>query len=140
MIAVCIALAGIAAALTGFVITCGIWLRSDRRELSAITDNLDGQRKLVAEYKHKFDTELAKHTVTTKRLEQEQTLRAIAEAQRNEAQRKCRAYLTANLQGASNDEIAAVVSDLFAAGLSVVPSPEPRRSDSAGDYLLDPES
>jgi hypothetical protein len=139
VIALSIGLAALSALLAGFVITCGVWMRSDRREFVAITDNLDGQRKLVAEYRHKFETEFAAHTVTTARLTTEQNLRAVAEAQRNEAQRKCRAYLARSMEHATKDEINEVLADLFASPLSVVPKPEAGRAESGGpDGLLNP--
>lgn len=139
MIAICIGLVALSAALTGFVITAGVWMRSDRRELGAITDNLDGQRKLVAEYKHKYDTELAAHGVTTARLTAEQNLRAVAEAQRNEAQRKCRAYLARSMEGATKDDVNAVLAGLFVSPLNLVPQPEAEDADGRdADSLLNP--
>jgi hypothetical protein len=139
VIAAVLALTGLSLALTGFTITCGVWMRSDRRELAAIADNLDGQRKLVAEYKHKFDTEFVAHGVTTARLVQEQNLRAVAEAQRNEAMRKSRAYLARSMEGATKDDVNAVLADLFASPLSLVPQPEAGRANDPGpDSLLNP--
>ena len=103
-------------------------------------DLIDGQRKLVAEYKSKYDTEFVAHTVTGERLKTEQNLRAIAEAQRNEAQRKCRAYLARSLEGATEDDVNAVLADLFAPVLAVVPPSKPRLSDTGDSALLDPFS
>src|SRR5688500_15384552 len=112
MIAVCISLAAIALAATGFIITCGVWMRADRRELGAITDNLDGQRKLVSEYKHKYDTEFVAHGVTAKRLANEEQAHAAAAARAIAAEEKCRAYLARSLNGATEDEINAVLASL----------------------------
>ena len=138
MIAICIGLVALSTLLAGAVITCGIWLHSANADRLNAADLIDGQRKLVAEYKHKFDAEFVAHVVTTKRLDQEQTLRAIAESQRNEAQRKCRAYLARSLEGATEDDVNAVLADLFASPLVLVPAPVPRRSDHPTDGLIDP--
>jgi hypothetical protein len=123
VIALAIALAAANVVLTGFVVTCGVWMRSDKREFSAVVDNLDGQRKLVAEYKHKADTEHAAHTVTTAQLATERNLRAVAEAQRNEAMRRSRAYLAQSMSHATESEINEVRAGLFASVLSLVPTP-----------------
>jgi hypothetical protein len=139
VIAVAISLAAISLGLVGFTITCGVWMRADKREIAAYADNLDGQRKLVAEYKHKYDTEFVAHTVTTTRLAQEQDLRAVAEAQRNEAMRKARAYLARSMEGATKDDVNAVLADLFASPLSLVPQPEAGRASGDGpDSLINP--
>jgi hypothetical protein len=141
VIAICIGLVIMSTATTGFIITMGVWLRADKRELGALVDNLDGQRKLVAEYKHRFDTEFVAHGVTTTRLVQEQDLRAVAEAQRNEAMRKARAYLARSMEGATKDDVNAVLADLFASPLSLVPRAETGRASGDGpDSLLDPFS
>jgi hypothetical protein len=140
VVALAIGLVALSATLTAAVITCGIWLHSANADRLNAADLIDGQRKLVAEYKHKYDAESVAHTVTTAQLAQEKQLRAVAEAQRNEAQRKCRAYLARSLKDATEDDINAALADLFAVSLAVVPPPGPRRSDSAADYLIDPAS
>jgi hypothetical protein len=137
-LALAIGLAALSATLAAFVITQGIWLHSANKERDAIVDNLDGQRKLVAEYKGKYDTETVAHTVTTTKLKEEQELRAAAVKQRDDALAKCRAYLARTLEGGTKDDINAVLADLFAPHLSVVPKPEARLSDSGDTALLDP--
>lgn len=131
-----IGLVAISVSLTGFTITCGVWLHSANADRLNAADLIDGQRKLVAEYKHKFDTELVAHTVTAKQLEQERQLRGVAEARLKEAQTRLSAYLAQNLRGATEDEINAVLVDLFASPLGLVPAPVPRRSDHPTDGLL----
>lgn len=59
--------------------------------------------------------------VAEARLKTEMDLRAIAEAQRNEAQRKARAYLAQNLAHASDKEIQDAVTEMFATPLSLAP-------------------
>jgi len=140
VIAIAVGLVALSTALTAAVITCGIWLHSANADRFNAADLIDGQRKLVAEYKSKYDTEFVAHTVTGERLKTEQNLRAIAEAQRNEAQRKCRAYLARSLAGATEDDVNAVLADLFAPVLAVVPPSKPRLSDTGDSALLDPFS
>ena len=136
MIAVAIGLVALSTALTAAVITMGIWLHSANADRLNAADLIDGQRKLVAEYKSKFDTESVAHVVTSKQLEIERQLRGVAESQRNTAQAKARAYLARSLEGATEDDINAVLADLFAVSLAVVPPPGTRRSDHPTDGLL----
>lgn len=136
MIAVAIGLVALSTALTAAVITMGIWLHSANADRLNAADLIDGQRKLVAEYKSKYDTESVAHTVTSKALTQEQQLRGVAEARLKEAQTRLSAYLAQNLRGATEDEINAVLVDLFASPLGLVPAPSPRRSDHPTDGLL----
>lgn len=138
MIAICVGLVALSAMLAGFTITAGVWLHTANDERLNAADLLDGQRKLVAEYKSKYDTELVAHTVTSTQLKQERDLRGVAESQRNEAMRKTRELLRANLEHASDDEIRELVASAFTVALAVVPQAGPRRSDSAADGLLDP--
>jgi hypothetical protein len=121
VIAICIGLAALSAALTGFVITMGVWLHSANDDRLHAADMIDGQRKLVAEYKSKYDLEFVAHGVTQRELEQERQLRAVAEAQRNAAQRKAREFLSKTL---TNEELAHVMGDLFSVPLSLVPGAE----------------
>ena len=136
MIAICIGLVALSTLLAGATITCGIWLHSANADRLNAADLIDGPRKLVAEYKHKFDTEFAAHTVTGKLLSQEKQLRGVAEARLKEAQTRLSAYLAQNLRGATEHEINAVLADLFASPLGLVPAPVPRRSDHPTDGLL----
>jgi hypothetical protein len=121
VIALCIGLAALSAMLAGFVITMGVWLHSANADRLGAADMIDGQRRLVAEYKAKYDAESVAHTVTSQQLADEQHLRSIAEAQRNEAERRARAYLSKTL---TNEELAHVVTQLFATPLSLVPGSE----------------
>lgn len=138
MIALCVTLALLSTTLTAFVITMGVWLHSANADRLNAADLIDGQRKLVAEYKSKYETEFAAHTVTSIGLDNERQLRGVAEAQRNAAQAKARAYLARSLEGATEDDINAVLADLFAVHLSVVPPAGTRRSDTGPDRLVDP--
>lgn len=121
---------------TGTVVTFALLGRKDAAKVLAMADLLDGQRKLVAEYKHKFDTEYAKHGVTAKALEQEKTLCAIAQAQRNQAQHRVRELLGKHITTATDEEIRALTVDAFSSPLSVVPLPPAEDGDR--DDLLTP--
>ena len=121
---------------TGAVVTFALLGRKDAATLRDVVDLLDGQRKLVAEYKHKYDTEQVAHSVTTKALDQEKTLCAIAQAQRNEAQRRVRELLGKHIATATEEEIRALTADAFSSPLSVVPLPTAEDGDR--DALLDP--
>lgn len=125
VIAVAIGLVALSAALTAAVITCGVWLRGETNEGKRLRDTLESTR---------VRADLAEHDAATlrKRLEVEQNLRAIAEAQRNEAQRKTRDLLRKHLETATDDEIRALTADAFS-GLSSVP-----RSEDGDRSLLRP--
>lgn len=138
MIVLCIALAALSTLLVGFVITCGVWLHSANADRLNAADVVDGQRKLVAEYKSKYEVEYAAHSVTQRELDQEKQLRGVAEAQRNEAERKTRELLTAHVKDASDDEIRAMVASAFRSPLAVVPTPGAQASDSGTNRLLRP--
>lgn len=140
MIVIAVGLTALSLALAGLVVLQGKWLHDAGKEATAYADNIDGQRKLVAEYKSKYETEFVAHGVTTRELEQERQLRGVAEAQRNEAQSRCRAYLAQSMTHATKDDVNAVLADLFAAPLSVVPPPKARLSDSGDTALIDPGS
>ena len=140
MIAICIGLVALSTLLAGATITCGVWLHSASADRLNAADLIDGQRKLVAEYKHKFDTEFTAHVVTSKRLANEEQSHAAVVVQRDQALAKCRAYLARSLRDATEDDINAVLADLFAPVLAVVPPTGTRRSDSAADGLIDPFS
>lgn len=116
MLVVAIGLVALSTLLTGAVITCGVWLRGDRNTIDNLRDTLESTRDRA---------DLAESDAATlrKRLEVEQNLRAIAEAQRNEAQRKTRDLLRKHLETATDDEIRALTADAFS-GLSSVPRSE----------------
>lgn len=141
MIALAIGLAALSATLTGFVILQGVWLHSSNRDTTAYADHLDGQRKLVAEYKSKYDVEFAAHAVTQRELEQEKQLRAVAEAQRNEAQRRVQDLLRSHMASATENEIRALTAAAFASPLSVVAGgvqPSKASADRASTDLARP--
>jgi formate dehydrogenase maturation protein FdhE len=105
----------------------GVWLHAEVSEGKRLRDTLDSQRELAGKYQHERDVEVAAHAVTKDQYATEKTLRAIAETQRNEAQRKLRAYLARNLATASEQEITDVINDVFATPLSLVPGSELER-------------
>lgn len=131
MIAIAIGLTALSLALAGFTVLQGKWLHDAGKEAAAYADNIDGQRKLVAEYKSKYETEFVAHGVTQRELEQERQLRGVAEAQRNEAQRKTRDLLREHAKDASDDEISEMVAGAFSSPLALVPPAVPEvRHDS----------
>jgi hypothetical protein len=123
-------------ALAAFVITQAIWLHSANRERDNLRDTLDAEQTHAQKWRSKYETELATHQACIKQRDTEHNLRVIAESQRNEAQRKCRAYLARNILGATNDELNEILGDLFSAPLSVVPKPGAAEADR--DTLLNP--
>jgi hypothetical protein len=133
-----IAVAVAAASLVGFLITQAIWLHSANEARLHAADIIDGQRKLVAEYKSKYDVEFVAHSVAQRELEQERQLRGVAEAQRNAAQRHVQDLLRSHIATATEDDIRALTATAFASPLAVVPAQPARRSDSAADGLIDP--
>ena len=104
-----------------------IWLHAEINEGKHIRDRLDEQMKLASQYESERDVEVAAHAVTKDELATEKNLRAIAEAQRNEAQRKARAYLAQNLAHASDKEITDAVGEIFSTPLSLLPGSELER-------------
>lgn len=138
MIAAVIGLIALSTLLASATVTCGVWLHSANESRLHAADLIDGQRKLVAEYKSKYEVEFAAHSVTTRELEQERQLRGVAEAQRNEATRRVHDLLRSHIATATEDEIRALTAAAFASPLSVVPAPAARRSNSATDGLIDP--
>jgi len=127
VIAVAVGLVAISVALTGLVVTMGVWLHSANADRLNAADLIDGQRKLVAEYKSKYDTEFVAHTVTSERLKTEQNLRAIAEAQRTAAQQKTQRLLAQHLTSASEDQVVEIVRDVFSTPLSLIKGDELER-------------
>jgi methylmalonyl-CoA mutase N-terminal domain/subunit len=121
------ALISLAGLLILLLTSTGVWLHAEVSEGKHVRDRLDEQTKVSAEYQHERDVSVAAHAVTRDQLATETTLRAIAEAQRNEAQRKLRAYLARNLATASEQEITDVINDVFATPLSLVPGSELER-------------
>jgi predicted Holliday junction resolvase-like endonuclease len=110
-----------------------IWLHAEVSEGKHLRDRLEEQTKLSEEYRSGRDIEVAAHAVTTDELDKEKYLRAAAEAQRDEALRKSRAYLAQNLRNASEGELNAVVADLFSSPLSVVRPQVPAASSPAAN-------
>ena len=119
------------------VVTFALLGRRDATSIRIAGDLLNEERGISRQYKSERDIEVAAHAVTRKRLEQEQNLRAIAEAQRNEAQRKVRDMLTKHMRNATDDEIRALTADAFSSPLSLVPK-VPEADDATPDDLLDP--
>jgi hypothetical protein len=107
------ALVGLCVLLGAILAPALMWLHAEVKEGKALRDLYDEQLKLAAEYRHERDVEVAAHAVTRDLLEKEQHLRAVVETQRNEVQRRARAYLTQNLANASEKEIDATVRELF---------------------------
>lgn len=145
VIALAIGLVALSAALTAAVIACGKWLHDANREIGNLRDRLADADSREDQYRSERDLEVTAHAVTRDLLRQEQTLRAIAEAQRNEAMRKSRELLAKHMRDATDDEIRETVRDLFETPLSVVPRPPgdgvrreatPPRSEAGTDALL----
>ncbi len=134
----------LAIAQLGALVTVAVWYHQANTKAENLRDLRDAERKVSAEYQHQRDVATAERDTALTLEEQEHTLRTIAEMQRNEAQAKCREYLRTNLRGATDDEIRAVVSDLFTSPLAVVPrppgvrSPKAEAGDAGPDDILDP--
>lgn len=126
MTALAIVLAGLAASELAALLVVLSWYRDADRE----RDALRAERDALS----------VTRTTLSDSLDREKNLRAIAEAQRTEAQRRARAYLADNMREATNDEIASAVADLFAAPLSVLPSTAATPTGAAADRdsLLSP--
>jgi hypothetical protein len=139
MIALAFALAGLAALAMGGCITTAVWYRSSQREIANARDQLDAKDIVIATVTDERNRAVVAHRVADDQLSIERNLRAIAEAQRNEAQKRVRAELTKHLRTATDDDIRALTAELFASPLGLLPKPEvPKRSESGPDALLDP--
>ena len=136
MIALCIALVAVNAALTGFLVTLGVWLHSANASKEHLRDALDSERVQSQEWRGKYETEVVTHGVCIKQRDTEHELRVIAEAQRNAAQSRVRDLLRSHMEKATDDEIREITDRAFSA-VGVVPSPVPRSEDGR-DSLIDP--
>lgn len=115
------ALVGLCVLLGGLLAPSLIWLHGETQEVKRLRVVLEQTQAREREYQSQRDVEVAAHEVTKTQLKQEQALRSVAEAARNEAQRKARAYLTQNLAHASEKEIDEAVTQLFTTPLSLAP-------------------
>lgn len=136
------AIAAIGAGSTLTLIGLVAWLvyklvRSKDEQLAA-RDMLDKERERADAAEGDLRAETSAHAVTSEMLDVEQDLRSIAEAQRNEAQRRVHDLLRQHMRDATDDEIRALTADAFRSPLGVVSVPEARRSDHPTDGLLDP--
>lgn len=128
---------------TGTVVTFAVLSRRDKSDLVAAHDLLSGERSKTRELQHMLTVEQAAHAVTAEQFKTEQNLRSIAEAQRNEAQRKVRAQIQTFLPMASDAEIQEITNEVFASPLSLAPRapervPKLPDPDDPRDALLDP--
>jgi hypothetical protein len=139
VIALSFALATLCAAMTAGFIACLAFYRGSVRELGNARDQLDAKDIVIATVTDERNRAVVAHRVADDQLSIERNLRAIAEAQRNEAQKRVRAELTKHLRTATDDDIRALTAELFASPLGLLPKPEvPKRSESGPDALLDP--
>lgn len=143
MIAAVIALCGVNALLAGFMVTLGVWMRSDRKTADNLRDVVDASQRDAADFESRWRVVAAELAVTADQLEREQNLRTIAEAQRNEAMRRVRELLGRHIKTATLEEIQEMTNDAFASPLSVVPRPDgvpllPAAEAAGSDDILDP--
>jgi hypothetical protein len=140
-------LAAIGGGTTVVLIGLSAWLIyklvAAQRETMIARDLLHGARSISAEWEHKHVTVTAELGVTKKRLEQEQTLRAIVERRCEVAQDRVRELLRKYVAKATNEEIQELTNEAFTTPLAVVPRapdgvPQVPRSQSARDGLIDP--
>ena len=161
MIALAVALTALSVLLASGCILCGKWLHDANSSIGNLRDTMTAADAVSDAYKYERDQAVVELAVAKDLLSREQTLRAIAEAQRNEAQRKARDLLRKHMRTATDEEIRETVRDLFETPLSVVPRLSgnaggvsgaavagggvrsvdgPRRSDAGPDALLDPDA
>lgn len=141
------AFVALALAQLGALVTVTVWYHLANKRADAVRDLLDGERVVRVEAEHQRDVALVALSVANDQLGIERNLRAIAETQRNEAQRKARDLLRQHMRTATDDEIRETVADLLTSPLAVVPrapvsdrvQPEGLKlSDAPGTALLDP--
>jgi hypothetical protein len=136
-VVVIIALVGLSVLLTGWTITCGVWMRADKRELSNARDTLDGAFKTVSEWEHKYNEQLLIARSSMEQRDREHNLRVIAEASRNAARKRTQELLRKHIRTATDDEIRELTADVFgSAALSVVP--DASTEEGGPDDLLRP--
>lgn len=112
------------------------------REQIAIRDELDKEREETRTVRGQLALEEASHEATQKRLQAEQDLRAAVEAQRNDAERRCRDYYAEQIRKAGVADALFLVDRILSLPLpggvspdGKVPAGDPKRSD---DDLLAP--
>lgn len=140
------ALAGIGAGTSAIgliaVIVLAFKLVASAREQLAARDLLDKEREFAAALlvdrnglKVELDSERTKTKVLADRL-------AVAEAQRNEAQRRERDHVIERIKGADVSDANRIVADLLSAPLAdSVPQAVPRSAQlTSGDGLMDPST
>jgi hypothetical protein len=130
-------------AATAAVLTLAILARQDAKAITHAGDRINEERQIGAQYRGERDTAVIERDVAQSQFKREMDLRFIAEAQRNEAQRKTRDLLRKHMRTATDDEIRETVADLFTTPLALVPSdgvrPQVGTDDNPGpDALLNP--
>jgi hypothetical protein len=125
------ALLGLSILLLAILTPTLVWLHAEVSEGKHLRDRLDEEMKLGAQYRSERDVEVQAHAVIADQLKTEKQLRAVAEAQRNEAMRRARAYLAQSLANASEGDIDAAIVDLFSSPLGVVRPQVPAASRPA---------
>lgn len=142
MTALAIAAIGLALVATGGLITMAVWYRGANEQIGNLRDTMTANDAVSDAYQYERDNAVAELAQSKEKLAKAETLRAIAEAQRNDAQGRLRVVLREHMEDASDDEIRELVSSVFASALSVVPHvpdvPQARRSESGPDALIDP--
>jgi hypothetical protein len=142
--ALAIALVGLCTVLAGGLVAVTVFYRGAVRELGNARDRLDAQDIVIATVTDERNDASVKHKLAEDLLARERSLRAIAEAQRNEAQRKVRDLLRNHLAKATDEEIQELTNEVFTSPIALAPRPDgvptavPRRSEAGADALLDP--
>lgn len=125
-----VALIVLASALAASVISNALSLRWGMKakdaEVAAVKREVD-EKTAHAVTRSERDGLSAQLATKTEQLAREQTLRAVAEAQRNEAQRKDREHVGAEILASNMDDAVRIAADRVSAAVSSVPD------SSAGD-------
>lgn len=132
MIALAVSLAALLALSMSASVAMFVALRGETR-------NARDAEHLAATYLKDRDAHAEALAVTQRQLETANNLRSIAEAQRNEAERRVRDLLVAHAKDATDDEIRSMVANAFRSPLASVPSvPAAADPDADRDGLLNP--